>query len=194
MLSLPPIRPKLTWKVNLPGGQRRLREAVLYVSKRCEDATLFGLVKLNKIMWRADFDSFVQRGQPVTGRIYQRLPQGPAPIEMLPVLNELQADGLLTIERSMVGDHEQQRPVALATPVMTLFSPSDVICLDRAISLYWDKSGRETSDLSHGVAWKTHEDGEPIPYEMAYLSDDPLGPNQKAHLLKLAERFNWRSN
>ncbi len=193
MLSLPPIRPKLTWKVNLPGGQHRLREAVLYVSKRCEDATLFGLVKLNKIIWRADFVSFVERGQPVTGRIYQRLPQGPAPIEMLPVLNELQADNLLRIERSTVGGYEQQRPIALAVPNMTLFSPGDVACFDRAISLYWDKSGKETSDLSHGVAWKTHEDGEPIPYEMAYLSDEPLGSSQKSRLLGLAERFDWRS-
>jgi Protein of unknown function (DUF4065) len=114
MSSLPPIRPKLTWKVHLPGGQRRLREAVLYVSKHCESAPLFGLVKLNKIMWRADFDSFAQRGQPVTGRQYQRLPQGPAPAETLPVLNELVADKLLRIERSTVGGYEQQRPIALS--------------------------------------------------------------------------------
>jgi hypothetical protein len=193
MSSLPPIRQTLTWKAHLPGGQRRLREAVLYVSKQCEGASLFGLVKLNKIMWRADFDSFAQRGQPVTGRLYQRLPQGPAPVEMVPVLNELQADGLLRIERSMVGGHEQQRPIALSDPVMTFFSPSDVSFLDRAISAYWDKTGKETSDLSHGVAWKTREDGDPMPYELAYLSDTPLGASQKARLLKLAEQHQWHS-
>ena len=33
------------WKVDLPGGQRRLREAVLYVSRKCEAAQWFGLVK-----------------------------------------------------------------------------------------------------------------------------------------------------
>jgi hypothetical protein len=193
MSTLPPIRPKLTWKVHLPGGQRRLREAVLYVSKQYESAPLFGLVKLNKIMWRADFDSFAQRGQPVTGRLYQRLPQGPAPVEMLPVLNELVADELLRIERSMVGGYEQQRPIALSDPVMTFFSPSDVNFLDRAISAYWDKTGKETSDLSHGVAWKTREDGDPMPYELAYLSDTPLGASQKARLLKLAGQYQWHS-
>lgn len=193
MTSLPSIRPKLTWKVHLPGGQRRLREAVLYVSKRCAAAQLFGLVKLNKIVWRADFESFVQRGQPVTGRLYQRLPQGPAPVEMLPVLNELEADGLLRIERSIVGEYEQSRPIALADPVTAFFSPSDLSFLDRAISAYWDKSGKETSDISHGVAWKTREDGEPIPYELAYLSDAPLGSNQKARLLGLARLHHWHS-
>lgn len=193
MSSVPEIRQKLTWKVSLPGGQRRLREAVLYVARACEKAPWFGLVKLNKIIWRADFESFSQRGQPVTGRQYQRLPQGPAPVEMLPVLNELQAEGLLRLQREKVGDYEQQRPIALTDPVMTLFSPGDIQCLDRAVSLYWDKTGKETSDISHGVAWKTRSDGEPIPYEMAYLSDEPLGRGQRARLLKLAEENRWHS-
>src|ERR1700688_4900638 len=107
MSSLPSARPKLTWKAQLPGGQRRLREAVLYVSQKCEQAPYFGKVKLNKIIWRADFESFAQRGQPVTGWQYQRLKQGPAPVEMLPVLNELQADGLLRIQKTMEGEYEQ---------------------------------------------------------------------------------------
>src|SRR6478672_8661822 len=99
MSTLPEQRSKLTWKVPLAGGQRRLREAVLYVSNACTEAERFGLVKLNKIIWRADFESFAQRGQPVTGRQYQRLPQGPAPIEMKPVLNEMLRAGLARIER-----------------------------------------------------------------------------------------------
>jgi hypothetical protein len=193
MSILPDSRARLTWKVSLPGGQRRLREAVLYVSRACEQVEYFGLVKLNKIIWRADFESFAQRGQPVTGRQYQRLPQGPAPVEMLPVLNELQADGLLRIERRKVVDFEEQRPVALAEPVLTFFSPSDIECLDRAISAYWDKTGTETSDISHGVGWKSRTDGEPMPYELAYLSDEAIGPGQKARLLTLAAEHHWHS-
>ena len=193
MSILPDQRPKLTWKVPLPGGQRRLREAVLYVARACESAPLFGLVKLNKIIWRADFDSFAERGQPVTGRQYQRLPQGPAAVEMLPVLNELQADGLLRIDRTRVVDFEEHRPVALADPVVNLFSRGDLDYLDRAVSIYWEKSGRETSDISHGVAWKSRADGEPMPYELAYLSDTPIGVGQRGRLLKLATDNRWLS-
>jgi hypothetical protein len=193
MSILPNQRSRLTWKVPLPGGQRRLREAVLYVAKACESASQFGLVKLNKILWRADFESFAQRGQPVTGRQYQRLPQGPAPVEMLPVLNELQADGLLQIDRVRIVDFEEQRPVGLAEPNITLFSRGDLDFLDRAISAYWDKSGREVSDISHGVAWSSRSDGEAMPYELAYLSDEPIGAGQKARLLKLAIQHDWHS-
>ena len=170
-----------------------MREAVLYVSRACESAPLFGLVKLNKIIWRADFESFAQRGQPVTGRQYQRLPQGPAAVEMLPVLDELQADGLLRIENIRIVDHDEHRPIALAEPVLTLFSRGDLDCLDRAISAYWDKSGRETSDVSHGVAWNSRTDGEPMPYELAYLSDAPIGASQRGRLLKMAMENSWLS-
>ena len=194
MSSLPSARPKLTWKVQLPGGQRRRREAVLYVSLKCEQAPYFGKVKLNKIIWRADFESFAQRGQPITGRQYQRLKQGPAPVEMLPVLNELQSEGLLEIRVLQRGSHEEQRPVALQQPILNFFSQQDLEYLDRAISAYWEKTGTEVSDISHGAAWRSREDGEPMPYELAYLSDEPLGAGQKAKLLKLATSFGWNSN
>src|SRR5947209_2464575 len=111
MSTLPETVPRFTWKVDLPGGQRRLREAVLYTAHRCIEAPYFGLVKLNKILWRADFDSFADRGQPVTGRQYQRLPQGPAPVEMVPVLNGMLADGLVKIERVRVYDFDERRTI-----------------------------------------------------------------------------------
>ena len=177
----------------MAGGQKRLSEAVLYVAKKCETAAFFGLVKLNKIIWRADFESFAQRGQPVTGRQYQRLKQGPAPVEMLPVLNELQAGGLLELKRVKQGNHEERRPVALQDPILKLFSPQDLEFLDRAISVYWDKTGKEASDLSHGVAWKSREEAEAMPYELAYLSDQPVGRGQRARLLKIAEQHGWNS-
>jgi hypothetical protein len=193
MSSIPTTQQKLTWKVNLPGGQKRLREAVLYVSQKCESAPYFGKIKLNKILWRADFESFAQRGQPVTGRQYQRLKQGPAPVEMLPILNELQAEGLLTYKTRKLVDYEEQRPTALQSPILTMFSKQDLDYLDRSISAYWDKTGTEVSDISHGVAWKSREDGDPMPYELAYLSDEPLGMGQKGRLLKLATSYGWNS-
>ncbi len=193
MSILPDTPPKLTWRVQLPGGQTRLREGILYVSKACESAPSFGLVKLNKILWRADFDSFVERGQPVTGRQYQRLEQGPAPIEMRPVLNEMLAENLIRIDRARVIDFFEQRPVALVEPNVSLFSRSDLNFFDRAIAIYWDKTGKETSDASHGAAWASRDNGTPMPYESAYLSDQSISERLKGRLLTLAQKYGWKS-
>jgi hypothetical protein len=192
-MSIVEARTKFTWKVELPGGQRRLREAILFVARAAATARHFGLVKLNKIIWRADFESFTQRGQPVTGRQYQRLKQGPAPVEMRPLLNEMAAEGLLDIVRSAQGEFEEQRPVARVAPMLKFFSEQDLDYLREAIRFYWDETGRETSDHSHGVAWQAGEDGDAMPYEFAYLSDEPIAPTQKAKLLRLAAEQGWRS-
>jgi hypothetical protein len=183
----------LTFKVQLPGGQRRLKEAVLYVASKCFDAPSFGLVKLNKILWKADFDAFAERSQPVTGRQYSRQKQGPVPVEMLPVLNEMVRDGLIEIASSKIIDYDERRPRALVAPSLKLFSASDLSYLDRSIEFYWDRTGREASDDSHGVAWKTRENGDLMPYELAYLSDEPLDGPQKARLLRLGSDRGWRS-
>lgn len=185
--------PKLTFRVDLPGGQGRLREAVLYVCKKCVDAPYFGLTKLNKILWYADFTSFAERAQPVTGREYQRLDFGPAPIEMRPLLNEMQHKGEISIDEARVFVFDERRPRALASPVLRNFSPADLGYIDRAIERFWSMTGKETSDASHGVAWRTRKNGDAMPYELAYLDDEPLGAATKAKLVGLAKTKRWKS-
>ena len=178
---------KPTYKYHLAGGQSRLREAILYVCKKCESDQYFGLTKLNKILWSADFNSFAERGQPVTGRTYQRLEFGPAPVEMLPVLTEMQNTEKLKIEITTI---QEKRPIALVEPMLRDFSPSDIDHLERAIAVFWGATGKETSDRSHGVAWMTRKDGDQMPYELAYFSDEAV---REPFLKKVSAGKNWVS-
>ncbi len=45
----------------------KLRELVLYIADKCEEDRTFGAVKLNKILFYADFISFAEYGEPITG-------------------------------------------------------------------------------------------------------------------------------
>jgi Protein of unknown function (DUF4065) len=184
----------LTYSVNLPGGQSRLREAALYVMEKCAKADSFGLTKLNKILWWADFKAYAHRKIPVTGRQYQRLKNGPAPFEMLPVLQEMQRDGDVRIEGRPVGNFTEQRPIALSSPSLRYFSADDLKYLDNAISYYWGHTGRGVSKDSHGVAWKTRSDGDPMPYDLALLSDSELDVWEIERITEVARRFNWQSH
>ena len=59
---------------NCAPGDSRLGEAILYVAERlADDPAGRGAVKLNKILWWADFESFRERGRSVTGAVYQKL-------------------------------------------------------------------------------------------------------------------------
>jgi len=174
--------------VALPGGQARLRELILYVAKACTDAPRFGAVKLNKIIWKADFDSFAERGVPVTGRAYKRQKLGPVLHEMVSVLNEMLRDGLIQMRQIDLGEgYIEHRTIAAREPELGLFGFDDLAYVQRAIEHYWSMTGTESSDESHGVAWRTRKNGDPMPYEAALLSDRQPGAAQMARLTQLIE-------
>jgi hypothetical protein len=183
----------VTYRVDLSGGQRRLKEAILYVAQKGQPMRFFGRIKLNKILWRADFRAFYERRQPVTGRTYQRLAWGPALIEMLPVMQELMKEGALTEEARVDGGTTEYRPIANAEPVLKLFSPEDLEYLDEAIEHYWNMTGAESDDEALGIAWKSRNDGDAIPYEAAYFEDKPLPQASLERLARIARQRNLRS-
>ncbi len=166
------LRRRLTYRVELPGGQLRLREMVIYVAEKCADAKRFGKIKLNKIIWKADFDAYAARRVPVTGRAYQRLGLGPAPIEMAPLYGEMLQDDLITVQLIDFGDNiVEHRTIPKVKSELKFFSPDDLAYADHAIRYFWDLTGEETSDDSHGAAWRSRADGDPMPYELALLRD-----------------------
>ncbi|HEY7243949.1 MAG TPA: Panacea domain-containing protein [Xanthobacteraceae bacterium] len=183
----------VTYRVNLSGGQQRLKEAILYAAERGQGMVHFGRTKLHKIIWRADFRSFYERHQPVTGRMYQKLEWGPALVEMVPVMQELRRSGCLQEERRVHGDKEEFRPIATVKAMLRLFSPEDIEFLDESLRHYWDMTGTETSDDSHGIAWKTRNLGDPIPYEASYFNDDSLPQKTLNRLAEIAKSHGLRS-
>ena len=181
---------KLTFKVELPGGQDRLRQMILYVAIQSLRTPRFGRIKLNKILWKSDFEAYAGRGVPVTGCAYQRLRLGPAPRAMLPLLTEMVQTGLLREDVTDFGDGiEERRPIALQQPNMSHFGRDDLRFVNDAIRHYWDLTGMETSDDSHGLAWQTRADREPMPYQSALLSDRRPG---LAQLQRLKERVKYQ--
>lgn len=186
--------PQLTYRVELPGGQTRLREAALYVMRACEELPHFGLTKLNKMLWRADFEAFARRRVPVTGRQYQRLQNGPAPVEMKPILDEMELHEHIRIERRPMGAYVEFRPLALVEPSIRYFSKDDLSFLDSAIDALAYHTGGKASRDSHGVAWATRQNGDPMPYDLALLSEDKLTDSERSKFFKLGRERRWRTH
>lgn len=167
---------------------------ILYVAHRCREAGRLGGIKLNKILRKADFDAFAARQVPVTGRRYQRERFGPVPREMLPLRRDMLRDGLIRVEQVDFGDGVvEHRTVPLVAPDLSLFAPEDLAFVDAAIRYYWAMTGMETSDDSHGSAWQTRSNGDPLPYEAAFLSDRPLSPGQRQRLARRIYDEGWTS-
>ncbi len=168
---------------------------ILYVAGQCQRATRFGDIKLNKILWKSDFDAFAARGMPVTGRSYQRLRLGPAPKEMHPLHQEMLRNGLIKVDLVDFGNGiVEHRTVPLKHAEMDLFSEEDLGFVNQSIQYYWDLTGMETSDDSHGPAWLTRENGEPMPYEAALLSERRPSSGQITRLKQAIYDGRWLSD
>lgn len=165
---------RFTERVQLPGDQARLKEMIVYISAKCQDDPAFGAIKLNKILFWADFRAHRLRGRPITGTAYFRLPLGPAPRAMLPVLRELHQDDAVKTQRRLVAGQQQKRPIALRPPDLKYFDAEDIAIVDGIIEELWGKTATAVSAESHGIQWQTRFDKDPIPYEAAYLSDEPV--------------------
>jgi hypothetical protein len=153
---------------------RKFKEAIVYICEKSESDPRFGSVKLNKILFYADFRAYTQLGWSITGATYRHLSEGPAPKEMLSCRAELEDDHALVMENRTYFNRKQKRPVSKRKAQLTLFSGDEVAILAAAIEYLWEKDASEATELSHREwGWKLTAENEDIPYRAAWLSPEP---------------------
>src|SRR5215467_9574991 len=86
---------------NIQPNDEKFKELILYIASHSEDDPAFGATKLNKLLFFADFITYLRLGHPITGQEYQRLENGPAPRRMLPAKAELLLDNDIAISKPM---------------------------------------------------------------------------------------------
>src|SRR5450631_2039149 len=99
-------------KIKLPADDGKMEEIILHVAKESEKDDKFGAVKLNKILFYADFLSYLKRGKSITGQEYFALEEGPAPQRLLPIRQKMVKGGDLAIQNIDVGlTNPMQKPI-----------------------------------------------------------------------------------
>lgn len=173
------------------GDEEKLGELILYVSQKCATDPKFGAIKLNKILYLADFLSFGNWGEPITGVEYQHLRLGPAPRRLIPVRESLQSAGKLVVQSLPLRSGKQQtRTVNLTEPNLKLFSGREIALVDSVIEDLWDLDADESSEFSHRfVGWKMTKEGQNIPYGSIFISDEPLSAAEVLRGQELAKEL-----
>ncbi|HWW02152.1 MAG TPA: Panacea domain-containing protein [Candidatus Acidoferrum sp.] len=139
-------------KLVLPNDDK-LKELILYVSTQSVDDTWFGAVKLNKILFYADFLSYLKRGESITGQEYFALREGPAPKRMLPITDKMISDGEFAYQLLDVGmPHRQKKPIALRPPDLKKLRAEDIAIVNEVIDKLRGMNGTQTSEMSHRFA------------------------------------------
>jgi hypothetical protein len=158
-----------------PTSFDKLKQLILFIAKEGEGDPRLGATKLNKILYFADARAYLELGKPISGAIYQHLPEGPAPKALIPARRELLDEGAIELESVRYLTQVQQRIKVKTEPNLKVFDDAELRIIREVIHEFWLKNAKEVSDLSHEEwAWKLTEDGEDIPWELAWLSSEAL--------------------
>jgi len=187
-------------KIRRTPDSSKMKELILHVAEMSQSDDKFGSVKLNKILFFADFVSYLKRGKSISDQKYFALDEGPAPQQMKPIKIEMEEHGDIAIKKTAIFGvpNPMERVVALRPPDYAKLDDAEGIAIvDQVITKLRDKNGKQVSDLSHRfVGWEiAYAKGQKtiIPYDMARFD---LGaffgmetPDLPEHLVEYGRRL-----
>jgi uncharacterized phage-associated protein len=177
-----------TPKMQTRAQDDKLKEAILLICTRSEGDESFGAIKLNKLLFMADFIAYQKFGKPITGQEYFRLPLGPAPKRMKYIVEAMRRNGELAIRETDYYGRKQNRAFALREPSVGKFTSEEIDLLDRVIQRWRGVSGTTISEVSHSFGgWIYAKEKETIPYEVALVGARKPTPSEIAQGASLQE-------
>ena len=160
-------------------NEAKCRELILHIAALSKEDPRFGATKLNKLLFYADFGCYRILGSPITGATYQHLPAGPAPRELLLARKSLEDSGRASVEDCPYFDGTQKRLVPNEEADLSLFTVEELKIVQDVVEEFWSFNARRISEYSHSEwAWVVTEDYENMSYQLAWVSSDPLTPEQ----------------
>ncbi len=158
----------------------KLIEAVIYLSERSADDPNFGIIKLVNLLYYADCAAYLKYGAPITGVTYLHFPHGPYPEHWYQVRRMMQKAGDVEVvyEDSYDG-HHRYRLLPNRTVKPEVLTDEDRAILDEQRERFGHFNTAGFSEHSHHqFSWLATEDGEPIPYVTAGVTDPPFSANE----------------
>jgi hypothetical protein len=155
------------WKV---ADEEKLGELLIYTAGQLLDDRPGGATKVNKILYYSEFSHIRTDGVPITGVAYQKLPDGPAPRQLVPVRDRLIANGDAVLQDDQYFGKPLHRLVPLRPQRVDALSLEELATVDQVIRAMWGLTAGQVSAMSHReLGWNMVDEGEDIPLSTAYL-------------------------
>jgi hypothetical protein len=150
----------------------KLTTLVHYICASCEDPSILGGTKLNKVLWYADVNAFIEFGHPITGETYIKQQFGPVAEHLLPVVKELERKEAIVVRQAPHFAYTKWEYISLKSPDISMFKPDEISLVDNMINIVCHgNTAKSISAQTHDVIWELAEIGEKIPYYAVLASE-----------------------
>ncbi len=135
-------------------------EAIIYIARRVRTPTFH---TISKVLYFADLDHLERYGRFVTGDRYIAMEYGPVPSDINNIMRAARGEPQYIDQKeeikSAITVPRRYTVHALRDARESVFSKSDIECLDQSIATYGHKSFGELVDKSHDAAWRATAEG-----------------------------------
>src|SRR5579862_423029 len=132
------------------------KELVLLLVARSADDKRMSRVKLNKLLYLCDFESYRLLGRAMTGARYLRGEFGPMAAQLPIAEEELGRAGYLSWRQVATGPFTQKMPVATEKPDESMFTAEELAIVEAALETLTVHGGKAASEWSHeqSAGWR----------------------------------------
>ncbi len=148
----------------------KFKTLVHYICWKVQNPLELGATKLNKVLWYSDLLAYLNLGESITGARYVKRQFGPAPVAVLPILDELKSEGALAIRETEYKGKPKREFFALRAPgIEGVFNADTVRLVDSVVEAVCRRNtAASISKFSHDDAWMMAEIGEDLPFYTAF--------------------------
>lgn len=148
-----------------------LKSVVLYVCRTVRNPDKLGKVKLHKVLWFAETQAMIRTASPITGVEFIKHEHGPFAPVLESIVQELQAEGRLSVRSVPYLGFEKTEYVAKVDANVSELTDKQLRLIDSVIqSVCDDHTATSISDRSHQEIWEMAAMYEPLPVETALVS------------------------
>lgn len=172
----------------------KFKELILLMTERSAEDPKISRVKLNKLLYLADFGAFRKLGRSITGATYVKGEFGPMAYQLPRAEEELGNRGALSYRTDDSGPKPRKVPIAHESADQSLFAEEELQIIDAALAELAAYGGSGASDWSHddSAGWELVEkEGDAIPYETAFISKKRPTRAMHEHAARLAKERGW---
>jgi hypothetical protein len=165
---------------------QKFKELILEICDQSIDDDYCGAVKLNKLLFFVDLKSYAKLGRSISGQKYQKLKLGPVPMQILPVLKDMENNGDIQRTSKMVHGYEQQKTIPTRKSNTAVFDRDELSVINETIKCFKKANSRDISEKSHEfIGWELAQINEVIPLETVFISTRKLTKREREYSLKL---------
>ncbi|MBO8128237.1 MAG: DUF4065 domain-containing protein [Peptococcaceae bacterium] len=124
--------------------------------------------KLLKLLWYSDFLHFKRHGCSISGLQYVHHRWGPVPRNYTQLLGQLEGDGVIRIEPTLLGEYEGELIIPLRYDVAKILTGEEQNTINTVLGYFKSWSAKKLSDYSHKEkAYVATEHRDLISYDFA---------------------------